>query len=241
MVNRLTIGFTTLASTVGLVCGSLIELPFGLTVFLAANIVLGVLFLIRSPMSPPVTNTEVEELAQTTDQTDDDLAIEQPLSELCAGLSKALQLESQMLTTELNRGCSLINSGASGMSEAFYRLQALTDIQHAMIEQYHINEEASDVVLDLANQLSSSQACAIKSLQFEDITTQSLQSMLHNINKIQQIATMLAGLADSTEPVMQEIQALQTVLITETDQAIQSSDHRTVTQHNMDEGAVELF
>jgi len=188
-----------------------------------------------------IADSEVDEFNQETIHIDEDLTANQRLSELCAALSKALQLESQVLTTELNRGCSLINSGASGMSEAFYRLQALTDLQHAMIEQHHINEETSDVVLDLANQLSSSQACAIKSLQFEDITTQSLQSMSHNINKIKQIATMLEGLAESSEPLTQQIQALQTVLITETDQAIQSSDHRTVTSQNMDEGAVELF
>jgi len=179
----------------------------------------------------------------TDEVSSEGVATQDELNQLFIAMACVLQLECDLLATELVRAEQLISSGASGMNEAFYRLQALTDEQQQKIEQLSgtSGHDHSDKIDLFAQQLKSSQGCAIQSLQFEDITTQSLQSMLENTSQLQEVAAQLQRMVDSSDSFAHQVNTLTSVCNSVTHQGLQPSNHRTVAQQNMDEGAVELF
>jgi len=150
----------------------------------------------------------------------------------------------------LERGCLLINGGASGMSESFYRLQALSEEQQDCIEQLsalltesasRVSEAVEQQISSFTQQINSAQGRAIQSLQFEDMTTQSLQSMAENVSQLEKISKQLTLMSSSSLPFEQQLIELENVCNSVTHQGLQPSHHRTVAQKNMDEGEVELF
>ncbi|MCJ8339009.1 MAG: methyl-accepting chemotaxis protein [Pseudomonadales bacterium] len=109
--------------------------------------------------------------------------------------------------------------------------------------------ESSDIVCakmeqisSVGNQLSSAVGDAVRSLQFEDIASQALGSMHHNVNSLQQIASLLSTIYTPQGTV--DSQALTTCIEECRSIYTKAKDRntgRTVAQHDMDEGEVELF
>jgi len=176
----------------------------------------------------------------------------QDIDGLLQALEPALDFERKILVQELERACTLINNGSSGMSESFYQIKALGDEQQALIatllsqlttENEHIaaNQQLAQDSSMLKQQMANASASAIRSLQFEDITIQSLQSMSDNVNQLERIIIQLQSMRTSELSLSQQLIELQAVCNEVSHQGTQPSHHRTVAQENMDEGEIELF
>ncbi|MFW1678019.1 methyl-accepting chemotaxis protein [Pontibacter sp. JAM-7] len=108
-----------------------------------------------------------------------------------------------------------------------------------------MNVFLNDKVMQISNisgQLSGAVDDAVRSLQFEDISSQALGSMDHNVNAMYEFSQMLTEIADSQGRVSPE-SADQAIKRCRQLTAATSSrnQQRTVSQQTMDEGEVELF
>lgn len=104
-----------------------------------------------------------------------------------------------------------------------------------------VKEKVSEVSL-VGQQLNSAVDDAVRSLQFEDIASQALGSMEHNVNSLKTVAESVAKMIDQDGVIDKE--ALQ-LCISHCEnirhEALQRNEKRTVAQTDMDEGEVELF
>ncbi|WP_432471778.1 methyl-accepting chemotaxis protein [Amphritea sp. HPY] len=97
-------------------------------------------------------------------------------------------------------------------------------------------------VSDISVQLSSSVDQMVRSLQFDDITTQTLQSIEHNTQALSEIAYLIAQIApqqgsvdcDAAQLCIKRCRDLQKA-------TMQRNQKRQDITHNMDAGEVELF
>ena len=83
---------------------------------------------------------------------------------------------------------------------------------------------------------------AIRSLQFEDIASQALGSLKHNVDALNEMAFAMEQLANEKDEI--DVEKLQTlkVRLSEMLAALQArNSQRTVAQVDMDEGDIELF
>lgn len=108
-----------------------------------------------------------------------------------------------------------------------------------------MNEFLNEKVLEISHigdQLSGSVDTAIRSLQFEDIASQALASVEHNVTSLNEISGLLTNLVTpdhfvdhaGTQACIQRCSELR-------EDAQQRNQGRTVAQTDMDEGDVELF
>lgn len=117
-----------------------------------------------------------------------------------------------------------INDMTGGMT-------SLNDNMHATLSSLgSISDEMDDVV-----------ATAVRSLQFEDMTVQSLQSVNINLDKFNSIGSELKVLSESNESIETQLEHIRAVCESVRESSIPTSQHRTVSQQSMDEGEVELF
>lgn len=117
-----------------------------------------------------------------------------------------------------------INDMTGGMT-------SLNDNMHATLSSLgSISDEMDDVV-----------ATAVRSLQFEDMTVQSLQSVNINLDKFNSIGSELKVLSESNESIETQLEHIREVCESVRESSIQTNQHRTVSQQSMDEGEVELF
>jgi len=84
-------------------------------------------------------------------------------------------------------------------------------------------------------------ATAVRSLQFEDMTVQALQSVNINLDKFNSIGTELKNLSHSCEPIQVQLDHIREVCESVRKDTSQLNQHRTVNQSSMEEGEVELF
>jgi methyl-accepting chemotaxis protein len=115
-----------------------------------------------------------------------------------------------------------------------------------MIEHIHdVNEDSSEKVRELSNispKLEDAAALGIRSLQFDDLTYQALNSLKRNTSSIRQVNENLeqfcnAGEIQTQEQVDNLRERCQEIIV----ESRNASSHRTVSQDSMDEGDIELF
>lgn len=113
-----------------------------------------------------------------------------------------------------------------------------------LAEVGELNSFVSEQVVSVSHvsqQQDAAVAEAIRSLQFEDISSQALSSISHNIDTLRQIATLLDSLkTDDASAASQVEQFIQTCQQRRSD-AQQRNNARTVSQVDLHEGEVELF
>jgi len=226
--------------------------PLPMPVGILSSVVIVALFvgaLIRQRDDETPTLSEAQD-PLTTDDGQENIRKED-IDGLLQALEPALDLERKILVQELERACTLINSGSSGMSESFYQIKALADKQQSLISRLLsqlttsneacIDERLANDSTTLKQQIADASADAIRSLQFEDITIQSLQSMSDNVNQLERIIIQLQLMRTSELSLSQQLIELKTVCNQVSHQGTQPSHHRTVAQETMDEGEIELF
>ena len=108
-----------------------------------------------------------------------------------------------------------------------------------------MNNFLNDKVVEISHvgdQLNNVVDTAVRSLQFEDISSQALGSMEHNVNSLNEVSSLLSNIVDhqhqinpqAADQCAQRCKALKV-------EAQNRNATRTVSQNDMDEGDVELF
>jgi len=104
---------------------------------------------------------------------------------------------------------------------------------------------AKEIIEKLRNitpKINDAVALGVRSLQFEDLTRQSLGSLQKNVQSIHEISDVLVSFEQHKQiPVHQQLLALKEKCETVYQQTKQTEDSRSVNQITMDEGDVELF
>ncbi|MGB0204824.1 MAG: methyl-accepting chemotaxis protein [Neptuniibacter sp.] len=116
-----------------------------------------------------------------------------------------------------------------------------TMLEHMSSMNNFLNEKVVEIS-HVGDQLNGVVDTAVRSLQFEDISSQALGSMEHNVNSLNEISSLLSGVVDSQNQI--DVQAADRC--TERCKTLKAeaqtrNETRTVSQNDMDEGEVELF
>jgi len=98
-------------------------------------------------------------------------------------------------------------------------------------------QQASDIGLELDQAVGN----AIRSLQFEDISSQALLSMNANIQSFNEISELLDVRSGSQDEIAERLTLLKERCRTLRSTATHTNSARTVSQESMDEGEIELF
>lgn len=83
-------------------------------------------------------------------------------------------------------------------------------------------------------------ATAVRSLQFEDMTIQALQSVNVNLAKFNSIGTELKDLGQNNQPIEVQLDSIRNLCQSVRNDSPENK-HRTVSQQSMEEGEIELF
>ena len=95
---------------------------------------------------------------------------------------------------------------------------------------------------DIAPKITDAVALGVRSLQFEDLTRQSLESLQENVQSIHEISDVLISFEHHKQiPVHQQLLALKGKCQDVYQQTKQAEDARSVNQITMDEGEIDLF
>ncbi len=161
-------------------------------------------------------------------------------------LERAIDFEIDILSKEVLRACTLIDAGTKDMSQSFYELQEISQDQQNLLMQVSGDNEHGNCAIDACGTMTQEKldqvtSRAIQTLQFEDIVSQSLQSMSDNVNQLSLISGQLRGMSTSTMPFNQQLVQLESICQTFTTRKVQASQHRTVSQESLDEGDIDLF
>jgi methyl-accepting chemotaxis protein len=100
-----------------------------------------------------------------------------------------------------------------------------------------IVEELADISPKIADTVS----VCIRSLQFEDLTCQTLSSLKNNMFTITSLNELINGFECGNSNPHEQLQLLQQQCQNLIEQSQHSDDNRSVSQSSMDEGDVELF
>ena len=114
-------------------------------------------------------------------------------------------------------------------------------LQHMAKMNHFLNDKVMEIS-EVGDQLSSSVDQAVRSLQFEDISSQALNSVEHNIDSLNEVSSLISNVvttdhrvdAEAADTCMRRCSELR-------EQALKRNEVRTVSQNDMDEGDVELF
>lgn len=138
---------------------------------------------------------------------------------------------------------STVGSMAStDMSDTIGTKDKMANMLEHMSQMNHFLNEKVMEISHIGNEMSASVDNAVRSLQFEDISSQALSSMEHNVSSLSEIANLLTSLSsldgriDSNAVLRCEERCRQL-----RSEAQQRNETRTVAQQDMDEGDVELF
>jgi methyl-accepting chemotaxis protein len=103
---------------------------------------------------------------------------------------------------------------------------------------------SNQLIEDLAQltpQIDMTVATGVRSLQFEDLTNQTLSSVKHNLHSLNYLSRMLAEINSADNLQTEQLKDLLTYCQTTIKENNQLNESRTVSQSSMDEGDVELF
>ncbi len=107
------------------------------------------------------------------------------------------------------------------------------------------NEENKQKIHELSNispQIANAAALGIRSLQFDDLTYQSLNSLKSNTTSIRQVNDNLEDFCNQSDRyTLESIETLRSKCQEIIVESRNKSEHRSVSQHSMDEGEIELF
>ncbi|WP_286235704.1 methyl-accepting chemotaxis protein [Thalassotalea sediminis] len=123
-------------------------------------------------------------------------------------------------------------------------LEAKNNVSVMMQQVRDMNEQSAHIVEELATispKISETVALAVRSLQFEDLTYQSLASLEHNLASLKQLSTRIESFDAQSDDASSQLIALANDCQTIIDNTHEMDSKRSVSQSSMDEGDVELF
>jgi len=133
-------------------------------------------------------------------------------------------------------------TASQDLSDTIRAKERMSTMLENMAQSSDIVSAKMQQISEVGDELNGAVGDAVRSLQFEDIASQALGSMHHNVDSLQQIASLLNAIYTSQGSI--DNQALVTCIQECQNIHAQAKDRntgRTVAQHDMDEGEVELF
>ncbi len=159
-------------------------------------------------------------------------------------LQQFLHQEINIIEAELNRTRLIVEEAVGDISSSFKDLQTLTTNQQTVI-QAGVECNITEVIKTLAGispKIAEAVSQGVRSLQFEDLTRQSLESLEANIQSIHDISDVLISFEQNKQtPVHEQLLALKDRCQKIYYETKQTEDARSVKQLTMDEGSVDLF
>lgn len=167
---------------------------------------------------------------------------------------RALSVNSSELNERIRDEIGATRATIDGLSKTVEKI-ASTDIAQAMDTRADVEKmfegmnALNDFLADKINAVSSlggelgvSVDEAIRSLQFEDIASQALGSLKHNVDALNEMAMAIEQLANEKDEIDEaKLETLRARLSEMLDALKTRNSQRTVAQVDMDEGEIELF
>ena len=167
---------------------------------------------------------------------------------------RALSVNSSELNERIRDEIGATRATIDGLSKTVEKI-ASTDIAQAMDTRADVEKmfegmnALNDFLADKINAVSSlggelgvSVDEAIRSLQFEDIASQALGSLKHNVDALNEMAMAIEQLANEKDEIDEaKLETLRARLSEMLDALKTRNSQRTVAQVDMDEGDIELF
>ena len=167
---------------------------------------------------------------------------------------RTLSISSSTLNDEIraqvDTAKSIISSLRSSVEEMASKdmtstLMVKEKVNTTMASVEQINEHTKtgmDEISVLGEQIENAVAVAVRSLQFEDMTCQALDSIRVNIESVESITEQLATLSTIEDSLIDDkLNDLHNLCVKIVEESRALNTRRTVSQQSMDEGEIELF
>ncbi|WP_448548647.1 methyl-accepting chemotaxis protein [Thalassotalea fusca] len=165
------------------------------------------------------------------------------LSENSTSLNQNIRNEIHQAQSTIEQLRNAVESMAS--QDLTSTLHEKKRIEQMMEHVNRVNAESNDVVAELAQispQISELAAIGVRSLQFEDMVSQTISSLQTNLTILREISQQLTRIKLSPkEDVLNLLVELQHQCEELGQRSKESDQRRSVTQMSMEEGDVELF
>jgi len=227
-----------------------------LTILLLIFELVLLVFILIITISKTITNklfsSQQKYTSTTVNHRIDNVLLRETLSEV----QKVLEQTVNIAESELSRVASLIKDAVSGMSTSFMHLQTLTFQQQSIIavllKQVQGIRDSKENTLDLSKgvdelslltpKIDIAVGVGIRSLQFDDLTFQTIANLreeLHGIKTLSHQFEELTQLSftEDKEHLLQIKHHAQQIK----QSMDKANQNRMVTQSTMDEGEIELF
>jgi len=137
---------------------------------------------------------------------------------------------------------SVETMASADMTSTLKAKEKMTEMMTHVEEVNHQTSNSVDELAVIAPKIVDAVSLGVRSLQFEDLTRQSLESLAMNVSSLHEISDVLATFEQNPHIAVHQ----QLITLKETCQQVYQStrvaeDSRSVKQLNMDEGDVELF
>lgn len=164
------------------------------------------------------------------------------LSSASADLNNQIRgvIDGSKETIEILRS-SVEEMASSDMTKTLEAKAKISDMTETVGDINGHMQDTIDGLSAISDGMDEAVANAVRSLQFEDITTQALQSVSGNIEKFNEISIELKMLSQNEESIESQLEHIRAVCGSVREEAAKVKKHRTVSQHDMEEGEVELF
>lgn len=183
---------------------------------------------------------------------------------LVQDIKNNIELQVSIINQEIHTTNTLVQEAAQGISTSFTTLQHLANEQQESLNNLMhltkhkeqqgdtpdelastfdvLTEQQQQISTSVKQQIQSAVANGVRLLQFEDLTSQILTSIIVNTASLTQLSDKLTELQLTDEAhCLSDIIALRSELSVMFEQASQSQSKKSVNQTSMEEGDVELF
>ena len=123
-------------------------------------------------------------------------------------------------------------------------LESKENVSNMVVNVARINKENSEIIDSLSAltpQIDSTVITGVRSLQFEDLTNQTLCSVKYNLDNLTLLSHQLASIDLSDENITNTLQDILLNCRDVFDKTSKVNNQRSVSQSSMDEGDIDLF
>lgn len=136
---------------------------------------------------------------------------------------------------------SVEQMASADMTQTLQTQAKINDMTGSVGALNHNVQEILSTLEGMGDELDGAVGTAVRSLQFEDMTVQALQSVNVNLEKFNEVGRELKNLSHGNESVTTQLEHIRNVCASVKEHGALANEHRTVSQQSMDEGEVELF
>jgi len=123
-------------------------------------------------------------------------------------------------------------------------LESKENVSNMVVNVARINKESSEIIDSLSAltpQIDNTVITGVRSLQFEDLTNQTLSSVKYNLDNLTLLSHQLASIDLSDENITNTLQDILLNCRDVFDKTSKVNNQRSVSQSSMDEGDIDLF